>query len=112
MRNHDGCVWIIREGYISPGLWLVRDGSMVVHQKLYMTDYESFTKRRCLWIVREGHMGHNDGLFGSSERANQVRDRSTEHQKLCMAHCMTHQKRVYGISGVVYLYFREVYGSL
>ena len=25
---------------------------------------------------------------------------------------MTHQKRVYGISGVVYFYFREVYASL
>ena len=59
---------------------------MVMHQKLYMTDYERFRERRCLWIVREGSMGHNDGVFGSSEGANQVSDGSMEHQKLCMAH--------------------------
>ena len=77
---------VSKRGKESPGLWLVRDGSMVVHQKLYMTDYERFRERRCLWIVREGNMGHNDGVFGSSEGANQVRDGSMEYQKLCMAH--------------------------
>ena len=67
----------IREGYISPGLWLlVKDGSLVVHQKLYMTDYERFTEMRCLWMG--GDMGHNDGVFGGANQGQKWIFRTSE----------------------------------
>ena len=65
---------VSKRGKESLGLWLLRDGSMVMHQKLYMTDFERFRERRCLWIVREGNMGHHEGQIRSEIDLRNIRN--------------------------------------